>query len=299
MEHLIGAHRPAVGGVHNAVRSAKAVGCTAVQVFTSSPQMWRSKPVSDEMAASFRQAVNETGITEVVSHDSYLINLCAPDPAKREQSMGGLKSEIERCARYGIDRVVSHMGAHMGQGEAAGLAAVSESIARVLAETPDSVTVCMETTAGQGTALMSKFEELAVILELTKGHPRLATCLDTCHIFVAGYDIRSAEAFADTFSEFDRIVGLDRLRVIHCNDSKKGLGSHVDRHAHIGEGEIGDEAFRLLVTDPRFARIPILLETEIEGEGQERDLAKLWAFARAGGDRTNHPSTTEANGRSG
>jgi deoxyribonuclease-4 len=240
--------------------------------------MWKSKPVTDEMVAAFKAARAETGITEVVSHDSYLINLCAPDEAKRVQSMEGMKGEIERCARYGIDRVVSHMGAHVGQGEEVGLEGVAKSIRQVLDETPDSVTVCMETTAGQGSSLMFKFEHLAYVIEALKGDKRLAVCLDTCHVFAAGYDIRTEETYAHTFGEFDRIIGIDRLRVIHCNDSKKGLGSRVDRHAHIGEGEIGEEAFRLLVNDARLANVPILLETAIEDNGHERDLAKLRSF---------------------
>ena len=275
---LLGAHRPAPGGVHNAVLSAHAIGCTAAQVFTSSPQSWAAKPVTEEMVAAFRAAVEKTGITEVVSHDSYLINLCAPDPAKREQSIDGMTREILRCAVYGIDRVVSHMGSHVGQGEDVGLQGVAESIKQVLDDTPDSVTVLMETTAGQGSALMAKFEHLAYVIEALKGHPRLCVCMDTCHIFAAGYDIRTPETFTATMAEFDRIVGFDRLKAVHCNDSKKGLGTRVDRHAHLGEGEIGEEAFRLLVTDPRFEKIPILLETAIEHEGHEKDLAKLKSF---------------------
>lgn len=275
---LLGSHRPATGGIHNAVLDGKSVGCTAVQVFTSSPQMWKSKPVTDEMVALYRAALETTGITEVVSHDSYLINLCAPDEAKRQQSMEGMKGELERCAKYGIDRVVSHMGAHVGQGEEVGLAGVARSIAQVLDETPDSVTICMETTAGQGSSLMFKFEHLAYVIEALKGHPRLGVCLDTCHVFAAGYDIRTEEGFKHTFDEFDRIIGLDRLRVIHCNDSKKGLGTRVDRHEHIGQGEIGPTAFRCLVNDERLAHIPILLETAIEDNGHEKDLATLRSF---------------------
>jgi deoxyribonuclease-4 len=269
---------PAVGGIHNAVLGGHKIGCTAVQVFTSSPQSWRAKPVTDEMVATFRDACEKTGICEIVSHDSYLINLCAPDPAKRAQSMEGMKGEIGRCAAYGIDRVVSHMGSHVGQGEECGLQGVAESIREVLGDTPDSVTVCMETTAGQGSALMARFEHLANILDALQGHPRLGVCMDTCHIFAAGYDIRTREMYEATMAEFQRIVGFDRLKVVHCNDSKKGLGTRVDRHAHIGEGEIGEEAFRLLVNDPRFERIPILLETPIEDQGHERDLAKLRSF---------------------
>ena len=275
---LLGAHTPASGGVHKAIYRAKELGCTAVQVFTSSPQQWRSKPVTEEMASEFRKAVEETGIKSLVSHDSYLINLCALDPAKREQSIEGMKGEIERCALYGIPFVVSHMGAHMGQGEEVGLAGVAESLARVLQETPESVTICMETTAGQGSALMAKFEQLARVLDLLDWHERIGICLDTCHVFVAGYDIRTQETYEQTWSEFDRIIGLPRLKVIHCNDSKKGLGSRVDRHAHIGEGELGAEPFRLLVNDPRFENVPIVIETEVESEGHERDLATLRAL---------------------
>jgi deoxyribonuclease-4 len=273
--HLLGAHIPATGGLAKAVRRAKEIGCTAIQVFTSSPQQWRSKPVSDEMAADFKAAVSETGINSLVSHDSYLINLCSLDAGKLEQSIGAMKGEIERCDKYGIPYVVSHMGAHMGQGEEVGLAGVAESLKRVLAETPDTVTVCMETTAGQGSALMAKFEQLANVLQALNGHPRIGICLDTCHVFVAGYDLRTEQTYAETWQEFDRIIGLDRLKVIHCNDSKKGLGSRVDRHAHIGDGELGLEPFRMLVNDKRFERIPILLETEVENEGHERDLATL------------------------
>lgn len=272
---------PASGGLQNAIRGGHAIGCTAVQVFTSSPQMWKAKPVTDAMVAAYRTSLEETGISEVVSHDSYLINLCAPDEAKRRQSIEGMKGELARCAQYGIDRVVSHMGAHMGQGEECGLQGVAESIREVLDDSADSVTVCMETTAGQGSSLMAKFEHLAFIIEQLKGHPRLGICMDTCHIFAAGYDIRTAETFAATMDRFGQIVGFDRLKVVHCNDSKKGLGTRVDRHAHIGEGEIGEEAFRLLVNDPRFENIPILLETPIEDQGHERDLAKLKSFIAA------------------
>ena len=272
---LLGAHIPSAGMLGHSIRNGSKMGCTAIQVFTSSPQQWKSKPVTDEVAADFKVAIRETGITEIVSHDSYLINRFSPDLAKREQSIEGIKSEIERCAKYGIRFVVSHMGSHVGQGEKAGLAGVVESTRRVLDETPDSVTICMETTAGQGTALMAKFEQLAHLIEQLNDHPRLAVCLDTCHVFVAGYDIRTEETFTHTFAEFDRIIGFDKLKVVHCNDSKKGLGSRVDRHDNIGQGEIGLEAFRLLVNDSRFDQIPILLETPTDNEGHERDLATL------------------------
>ncbi|MFQ3678216.1 MAG: deoxyribonuclease IV [Fimbriimonadaceae bacterium] len=276
----LGAHMPTAGGLDKAIRNGRAIGCDAVQVFTSSPQQWKAKPVTDEMVAAFRQALADTGIERVVSHDSYLVNLCASDPDRREQSIVGLKAEIERCARYGIPEVVSHMGAHMEQGPEAGLKVVAESTRRVLDETPDSVTLLMETTAGQGSALNRSFEQIAWLLDALGGHSRLAVCLDTCHVFAAGYDIRTDEAYAETFDAFGRIVGFDRLRIIHCNDSKKPLGSKVDRHAHIGEGEIGPRAFELLVNDPRFESVPILLETPEAPEGHERNLRTLRSLVR-------------------
>ncbi len=252
---------PTSGGLHLALQRGREIGCTAVQVFTSSPQQWKAKPLADEAVERFQQAQAATGIDCVVSHDSYLVNLCATNDEIRAKSIEGLKAEVERCARLGIRWVVSHMGSHLGAGEEAGLQAVAEGARRVFEETSDSVTLLMETTAGQGSALNYRFEHLATLLESLQGHPRLGVCLDTCHLFAAGYDLRDRESYEATFSELERWVGLDRVKAIHANDSKKGLGSRVDRHAHIGEGEIGIEAFRLLVNDPRWIEVPILLET--------------------------------------
>jgi deoxyribonuclease-4 len=270
---LLGAHAPIKGGLGNGLRQGKSIGCTAVQVFTSSPQTWYAKPIAPEQVADFKDAQTETGITSVVSHDSYLVNLCAPEPEMAIKSYKGLKDEMLRCATYGIGFVVSHMGSAKGQPEAEALLKVASATCNLLAETPESVTLLMETTAGQGSSLNYCFEHLALLLEECKGHPRLCVCLDTCHIFAAGYDIRTAEGFAKTFDGFNSIVGMERLKAVHCNDSKKELGSRVDRHEHIGKGLIGDEAFRQLVNDPRFNDIPILLETE--SEGHEADLAHL------------------------
>ncbi|BBO23339.1 MAG: putative endonuclease 4 [Chthonomonadaceae bacterium] len=257
----IGAHMPTSGGLRLALQRGREIGCTAVQVFTSSPQQWKAKPMADEAVERFQQAQAATGIDCVVSHDSYLVNLCATNDEIRAKSIEGLKAEVERCARLGIRWVVSHMGSHLGAGEEAGLQAVAEGARRVFEETSDSVTLLMETTAGQGSALNYRFEHLATLIESLQGHPRLGVCLDTCHLFAAGYDLRDRESYEATFSELERWVGLDRVKAIHANDSKKGLGSRVDRHAHIGEGEIGIEAFRLLVNDPRWIEVPILLET--------------------------------------
>lgn len=258
---FIGAHMPIKKGLGDALRKGKEIGCTAVQVFTSSPQTWHTPPITPDKVADFRKAQQETGITEVVTHDSYLINLCAPDPAMREKSILGLTNELNRSATYGIRYVVSHMGAHVGQGVDQALQSVAEATKMVLDHSVEEVTLLMETTAGQGSSLNSRFEEIAKLLELMKGNKRLGVCLDTCHIFVAGYDIRSAATFKKTFEEFNRLIGFDRLKCVHCNDSKKGLGSKVDRHEHVGKGEIGLKAFEMLVNDPRFDRIPIIVET--------------------------------------
>lgn len=272
---LVGAHMPASGGLGKAVLRGHDIGCTAVQVFTSSPQMWKAKPVDEGMIRAFREAKAETGIDVVVSHDSYLINLGAPTEDAREKSISALIGELERCHAYGIDRVVSHLGGHLGQGEEEGMVLIAAALNRILDETPPSVTILMETTAGQGSSINHKFENIARMLELCSGHPRLGVCLDTCHIFTAGYDIRTPEAYEKTFEEFGRIVGFERLRAVHCNDSKKDFGSKVDRHEHIGEGKIGLEAFRCLMNDPRLFDVPILLETPEAEEKHKENLARL------------------------
>jgi deoxyribonuclease-4 len=277
---LIGAHMPTGKGLWDAVQRGKAIGCTAVQVFTSSPQMWKAKDPTDETVQKLQQALKETGIgRHIVSHDSYLINLAAPDDELREKSINGLKGEILRCAKLGIPYVVSHMGAHMGQGEDVGLKRVAEAARRILEETPKDVTLLMETTAGQGTCLNARFEHLARILDLCKGHRRLAVCLDTCHVFAAGYDIRTKMAYEATFAEFDRLVGTRLIKAVHCNDSKTPLDSHKDRHEHLGEGQIGETAFKLLVRDKRFEDTPILVETPEAETRHAENVARLWNWA--------------------
>jgi deoxyribonuclease-4 len=273
--HLIGAHMPTGKGLGQAVRDGKAIGCTALQVFTSSPQQWKAKEVTDDMAAAFQAACRETGIDVVVSHDSYLVNLCAPNEEIKAKSLNGLKGELQRCAKYGIRWAVSHIGAHMGAGTEEGLKVAAEGVKEVLADTQSTVLLA-ETTAGTGTTLNSKFEEIARLIELAGAPDRLGVCLDTCHVFAAGYDIRSEETFRATFAEFDRLIGFDRLKAIHCNDSKMPFDSRKDRHENIGDGEIGSKAFELLVNDPRFLQIPILIETPNADEGHAMNLKRLW-----------------------
>jgi len=272
---------PTGKGLPDAVREGKRIGCTAVQVFTSSPRMWKSAPPTDERTVPFKEAVDETGIRALASHDTYLVNLCHLDQEIADKSARTLSEELSRCSAYGIPLVVSHMGACTGQELEVSLQKVAEMTARILDETPDDVTLCMENTAGQGTSLNSNFAEMARLLELCKGHPRLAVCLDTCHMFAAGYDIRTEEGYQQTLSEFDRLVGIDRIRLMHLNDSKKALGSRVDRHDNIGAGEIGAAPFAFWVNDPRLVDVPMVVETPTENEGHEKDVKTLRSLLRA------------------
>ena len=276
----IGAHMPGGKGMAKAVRAGKEIGCTAVQVFTSSPQNWHAPETTDKAVAEFDAARRETKIDVIVSHDGYLINLCAPDEELRRKSIDGLKGEMGRCEAFGIKWTVSHVGAHMGQGEEEGVRIAAEGIRQVLAETSPEVTLLMETTAGQGSSLNYRFEHLARLIDLVGGPERQCVCLDTCHVFAAGYDIRTAETYEATMAEFERLVGFERLKAVHCNDSKKAFGSRVDRHEHIGKGFIGEEAFRLLMNDSRFDTIPILLETPDAETMHQVNLKKLRALQR-------------------
>lgn len=269
---------PIKNGLGGAVREGLAIGCNAIQVFTKSPQLWKSKPISDEMVADFKRAQDETGITEVVVHDSYLINMAAAGEELREKSILGLTDELNRCAQYGIRFCNSHMGAHVGQGEEVGLKLLIEGAKRVLKDSDPSVILLMETTAATGTSLGGKFEQLRAVLDGLNGDPRVGICVDTCHIFAAGYDIRTEETFAATWQHFEEVIGFDRLKAVHCNDSLGAFGSKKDRHAPLSEGEIGETCFRMLVNDERFTNIPILLETPMENNGHEVDLAKLKSY---------------------
>jgi deoxyribonuclease-4 len=263
LKPLLGAHMPTAGGHHNAITDGKAIGCQSVQIFTASPRQWRAPTITPELAEKFKQIVAESHITKTVAHDSYLINLAAePGSDVLAKSRTAFRAEIERAEMLGVNFLVSHPGAHGGAGEEVGIARLIESLDIIHQETAGAkVRVALETTAGQGTYLGGKFEQLARIINGVQNPERLAVCLDTCHVFAAGYDIRTPEAYAETMRLFDEIIGLPWLQVIHANDSQKAFGSHADRHAHIGEGEIGLEAFRLLVNDPRLAGLPIIVET--------------------------------------
>jgi deoxyribonuclease-4 len=271
----LGAHMPTGKGLDSALKEGKEIGCTAVQVFTSSPRMWKSSPPSEEKVEKFKAAISETGINRLISHDTYLVNLCHAQDEVAEKSRETLRDEMVRCGQLGIGFVVSHMGALLARSLEDGLAMVARHTLSILDETPEDVTVLMETTAGQGSAINSKFEEIAALLELCKHHPRLGVCLDTCHIFVAGYDFRTLESYVKTMDDFDRIVGISNLKAIHVNDSKKGLGSRVDRHDNIGKGAIGVEPFAFFMNDERLQDIPMVVETPTEDDGHQKDIETL------------------------
>ena len=227
-------------------------------------------------AAGFRDGIKECGIQATVSHDSYLINLGSHDPVTLQKSLDAFADEIERCEQLGIPFLVFHPGSHVGAGEAAGLQRIVDSLNAVLGQKPKYRTrVLLENTAGQGSNLGYRFEQLGEILAKTENPKRLGVCLDTCHLFASGYDLRTRSTYEATFREFDAIVGLGRVKVFHLNDSKKSLGSRVDRHENIGKGELGLEPFRFLLNDPRFAGLPMLLETPGGDEAYRIDLTTL------------------------
>lgn len=281
----LGAHQSIAGGFETAIRLAEEDGCHALQVFTKVSNQWKEPDVSPAQAAPFRAGVERLGLQPVLSHVSYLVNLCSEDPVLRSRSIDSLARELRRCEVLGIPYVVLHPGSHKGQGEATGIAQIAAGLdaafARADAGGRVAARILLETTAGQGTALGRTFEELAAILKAARCAPRLAVCFDTCHALAAGYDWTTPKGYADVFRSLDAAVGLDRLLAFHLNDSRKGVASRVDRHAWIGEGEIGLEPFRRLVRDRRFARLPGVLEIPPVGDdrGYRENLARLRALA--------------------
>ncbi len=266
----IGAHMSVAGGVSKAVARARLHGCEALQIFTKNASQWRGKPLDPVEVTAFRDALSGTAITPVVSHASYLINLATTVPALRDQSAAAFADELDRADALGLLGVVIHPGTCTAGTEAEALRLIAESIRQALQARPSNGSmVLLEHTAGQGRTVGHRFEHLATILEHLDGSPRVGVCLDTCHLFASGYDISTEQGYRDTFEAFDRMIGLDRLRVFHGNDSKRPCGSRVDRHEHIGEGCLGPEPFRRLLQDPRFANLPILIETE-KSRGAER-----------------------------
>ncbi|MGE5850340.1 MAG: deoxyribonuclease IV [Candidatus Methylomirabilota bacterium] len=268
------------GGMDRAPLRGKQVGCDTIQVFTKSNRQWRAKDLSDGEIEAFKANLKSTGIGPVVAHDCYLVNLAAPRASLWKKSVAAFREERDRAQRLGIPYLVTHPGSHAGAGEAEGIRRVAEALNVLHAALPRhaGTQILLETTAGQGSSLGYRFEQLAAILEQVERADRVGICLDTCHIFAAGYDIRTADGYRKTLRELDACLGLHRLQVIHLNDSLRGLGSRVDRHAHIGEGGLGLDPFRWLLNDAAFRGIPMILETPKDDDfvkADRRNLARL------------------------
>jgi deoxyribonuclease-4 len=266
------------GGLPLAIARAVTHRCEALQIFAKNGNQWRGRVVPPEEVREFRSKLKASGIGPAISHASYLINLASSDRALWRQSSNAMADEIDRAEALGLMGVVLHPGCYTHGSEAEGLSLIAEALAGILFERRGGKTmVLLEHTAGQGTALGATFEQLASIIEKMNGHPRVGVCLDTCHLYASGYDIGSPEGYAETFTRFERLIGFDRLKAFHLNDSKKPLGSRVDRHDHIGRGCLGVEPFRRLVNDPRFRGLPMLLETPKE-EGPAKAPDKMDRF---------------------
>jgi deoxyribonuclease IV len=274
---ILGAHTSIAGGLEKAVARAVASGCQCLQIFTKNSNQWQARPIAVDEAKRFRQAVQQAGIVAAVAHDSYLINLASPDPVLWKKSVAALIDELRRAEQLGLGYVVAHPGCFIDGGEAAGLRRVVRAINTLHTETAGLGVECLvENTAGQGTSVGWSVEHLAAILDGVRRPERLGVCLDTCHLFAAGYPLATVEEYQTTMESLVRAVGLERIRAFHLNDSARDIGSRVDRHAHIGRGKLGLEPFRHLLADVRFRGIPMYLETpKGEEDGEDLDAVNL------------------------
>jgi len=272
----LGAHMSIEGGLHRALHRGIENTCSVVQIFVKNQLQWRAPPLTDEQVAAFRHAKRETGIKTVIAHGSYLLNLASPDDALWRKSIDAFLLELERGEALGVIGLVTHPGSHMGRGEEAGLRRVARALDTIHRRTQGyRARTLLETTAGQGSSLGHRFQQLRAIIDRVDEPARLAVCVDTAHIFAAGYDIRDAAAYEATMQELFDVVGRRRVRAFHLNDSKTKLGSGVDRHAHIGKGKIGREGFAALVRDRRLHRVPMFLEAPKEDDMDRRNLRYL------------------------
>ena len=272
---LLGAQMSIAGGVGEALIRGRLAGCECIQIFTKSSRQWASKPLTKEEIETFKHNQIETGIASVIAHDSYLLNLGAPDKALRSKSVRSFIDELERCELLGVPILVAHPGAHVGSGVEAGIKTIAKSIDEAHAACKGfNARIALEITAGQGSNLGHTLEQMAQIFDAVVENERLRLCFDTEHAFAAGYDIRKPQGYADTFGQLDKLIGIKRLAAFHLNDSIKDFNSHIDRHQHIGKGFIGLDAFRRLLNDPRFAGLPMCLETP-KGPDLKEDIENL------------------------
>ncbi len=275
-----GCHIQISGGLRKAVERAVERGCQTMQVFVSNPRGWKQSDMLPADIDDFREGCRRAGIAPVFVHTIYLINLAAPDEEVWEKSLHALLMNMEAAARLGSSAVVTHLGSHGGEGEEAGIQRVVEAVKEALRRGPDGVPLLLETTAGSGNSVGHRFGQLGAILRAFPGESRLGVCLDTCHVFAAGYEVRTKAGLKATLEELDREVGLARLRLVHANDSRGDLGSRVDRHEHIGQGRIGMEGFSIMVRHPVLRRLPWILETpEMTVEKDRENMEKLRLLA--------------------
>ena len=296
---MLGAHVSIAGGLHKAPRNGKAATCEVVQIFTRSRNQWRGRRFLPGEIDRFRDAQEETKVKVVCAHDIYLINLASPDKVVFRKSLNAFLDEMKRCDLLGIPLLVAHPGSHVGSGEGTGLRRIAEGLNRVFDRYPDgNVKICLETTAGQGTSLGHRFEHLAEIRDRVEDEDRVDVCLDTCHIFAAGYPIKTRAEYRATMRSFDDILGLERLRIIHLNDSKKGLGSRVDRHENIGRGCIGKDPFGFFLNDRRLVQVPKILETPKKSPDDDRmNLKRLRSLLRGRQARKPGPTPSHEENR--
>jgi len=263
------------GGVSSAVTRAASIGCTTFQMFVKNNSRWKGPPLSDQEVATYKELLSKATPGPVIVHDTFLINLAATNPSILRKSRDTYIEELSRCERLGVGLYNFHPGSHRGQGEGEGIKRIAESLNHIHAQTRGfEVKSVLETTAGQGTTLGYRFEQLRQIIDMVEERNRMAVCVDTCHIFAAGYDISTERGYEDTFKDFENILGLDRLAAFHVNDSKRELNSRVDRHEHIGQGHIGTTGFSFLMNDSRFEKIPKILETP-KGPDMKEDVENM------------------------
>jgi deoxyribonuclease-4 len=264
------------GGIHTAFDAGARVGCDCLQIFVKNQRQWSAAPLTEADIEAYRRAERQTGLFPVVAHATYLLNLASPDPSLRRRSIDGLILELRRCAQLGVPYLVLHPGAHMGQGVRAGIKRIVRSLDTIHKDTRGiNVQILLETTAGQGSSVGHEIEQLGWIINDTRAPDRLGVCVDTCHVFAAGYNIADSQAYERLVADLRRHVTLERVKCFHVNDSMRECGSRVDRHEHIGKGKIGKAGFAHLVNDPRFAAVPKILETPKGTDGRGTDLDKV------------------------
>lgn len=273
---LLGAHVSTSGGIYNAIKNGENLKCDAIQIFTKSQMRWDAKPLKEKDVEKFKKMWSVSRIKKIIVHDSYLINLGSPDPEKHKKSKLSFIDEIKRAKKLGANFLVFHPGAHMGEGESKCIKRIGDTLNEITTEVDsENLIILIETTAGQGTNVGYRFEHLRDILAIVNNPEKFGVCIDTCHIFAAGYDIRTADAYKNVMREFNGLIGINKIFAFHLNDAKVDLGSRVDRHENIGVGQIGKDAFGFIVNDRRFESVPMVLETPGGNEFYEKNLEIL------------------------